>query len=83
MAIWTAGNVGAPRRTSEVPKPSEVYGRKGKVRRSARRVGASTVDYVLILAVMMPMVAWSIWASRQILGLAYEFLCVLVSWPFM
>jgi hypothetical protein len=38
---------------------------------------------VLILAVIMPLVLVAIIMSRQILGLAYEFLCVLVSWPFM
>ena len=58
--------------------------RRGHARtRPVRRSGAATVDYVLILAVIMPLVLMSIVASRQIMGLAFEFLCVLVSWPFM
>lgn len=48
-----------------------------------RRPGAASVDYVLILAVILPLVLISIAMSRQIMGLAYEFLCVLVAWPFM
>jgi len=52
-------------------------------RRPVRRRGSAAVDYVLILAVILPLVLISIVMSRQILGLAYEFLCVLVAWPFM
>jgi hypothetical protein len=54
-----------------------------KRRHPCRRAGAATVDYVLILAFIMPLVLISIVLSREILRLAYEFLCVLVSWPFM
>jgi len=43
----------------------------------------SSIDYVLILGVILPLVAACIALSRQILGLAFEFLCVLVTWPFM
>ncbi len=53
-----------------------------RVRRVPKR-GAASVDYVLILAVILPLVLISITMSRQIMGLAYEFLCVLVAWPFM
>jgi len=55
----------------------------GKPRVSLCRRGSASIDYVLILAVILPLVLLSIVASRQILGLAYEFLCVVVSWPFM
>jgi hypothetical protein len=54
-----------------------------KRRKSTRRSGAASVDYVLILAFIIPLVGISIAMSRQILGLVYEVLCVLVSWPFM
>jgi len=54
-----------------------------KQRTPRLRAGSATIDYVLILAVIMPLVLVAIIMSRQILGLAYEFLCVLVSWPFM
>ncbi len=50
---------------------------------STLRRGVSSIDYVLILGVILPLVAACIALSRQILGLAFEFLCVLVTWPFM
>jgi len=48
-----------------------------------RRKGAASIDYVLILGVILPLVGISIVMSRQIMGLVYEVFCVLVSWPFM
>jgi uncharacterized iron-regulated membrane protein len=52
-------------------------------RSSTQRRGAATIDYVLILAFILPLVGISIVLSREVLGLVYEVLCVLVSWPFM
>ena len=58
--------------------------RKRKRRRGFRnRRGAASVDYVLILAVILPLVAWMMTAGRQIILLAYEMVCLLVAWPFM
>jgi hypothetical protein len=68
------------------PTPRRRWLRAKRLRvtiRPAVRSGVATIDYVLILAVIMPLVLMAIIASRQILGLAFEFLCVLVSWPFM
>ena len=47
------------------------------------RAGAAAVDYVLILAVVLPMVALLMWASPRMIRLAYDLTCLLVSWPFM
>lgn len=60
-------------------------GRSRIVRRGVAvcRRGAASLDYVLILAVILPLVAMSIALSKQVMGLAYEVLCVVVSWPFM
>jgi len=69
MAFWTDG------------KLKRMRGRR--VRRTAHRRGSGSIDYVLILGVILPLVAMSIVASREILGRVYELLCVLVSWPFM
>ncbi len=69
MAFWTSRKLPAVR-----PR---------KPRKSPRRSGAASVDYVLILAFIIPLVGISIAMSRQIMGLVYEVLCVLVSWPFM
>lgn len=64
------------------------FGDRSKAARSGRAVrrgrkGAASLDYVLILAVLLPLVALSIALSKLVMGLAYEVLCVLVSWPFM
>lgn len=48
-----------------------------------RRVGAAAVDYVLILAVVLPMVTFLMWAGPRMIRLAYDLTCLLVSWPFM
>ena len=47
------------------------------------RVGASSLDYILILGVILPMVAAIIGYGRQALRVTYEMVCALVSWPFM
>ncbi len=48
-----------------------------------RRGGVAAVDYVLVLGVVLPLVAFIMWAGPRIIRLAYEMVCVLVSWPFM
>lgn len=48
-----------------------------------RRAGLATVDYVLILGVVLPLAAFIMWIGPRIIRLAYEMVCVLVSWPFM
>jgi len=35
------------------------------------------------LGVILPMVLFVMGAGRRIMALVYEFLCVVVSWPFM
>ena len=48
-----------------------------------RRAGSASVDYVLILGVILPMVVFIMRIGPRIIRLAYEMVCVLVSWPFM
>ncbi|MEO8499111.1 MAG: hypothetical protein ABI614_28940 [Planctomycetota bacterium] len=43
----------------------------------------ATLDYVLLLAIVLPAAAFALWASPRIMNLVYEMTCVLVSWPFM
>lgn len=58
--------------------------RRGRALRAAgSRAGAASLDYVLILGVVLPLVAFVMWAGPRIIRLAYEMICVLVSWPFM
>jgi hypothetical protein len=47
------------------------------------RAGAAALDYVLILGVVLPLAAFTMWIGPRIIRLAYEMVCVLISWPFM
>ncbi len=52
-------------------------------RKTTSRSGVASLDYVLILGVVLPMVAFILWIGPRIMGLAYEMVCALVAWPFM
>jgi len=43
----------------------------------------ASLDYVLILGVVFPLVVFIMWIGPRIMRLAYEMVCLLVSWPFM
>ncbi|MBM79054.1 MAG: hypothetical protein CMJ78_00475 [Planctomycetaceae bacterium] len=49
---------------------------------STRR-GASSVDYVLVLAVLFPLLAFAIPTGKTLMTRAYEMMCTMVAWPFM
>ena len=55
------------------------------IRRSRRnrRTGAATLDYVLVLLVVMPMVAFLLRIAPRVMNFVYEMTSVLVSWPFV
>ncbi|HOM17766.1 MAG TPA: hypothetical protein PK777_16390 [Thermoguttaceae bacterium] len=48
-----------------------------------KRRGAASLDYVLVLCVVLPMVAFMMTAGREIMWLTYEMLSTLITWPFM
>ena len=48
-----------------------------------RRAGVSTVDYILILCIVFPLVAFIVPAGKRMIELVYEMICVLIAWPFM
>lgn len=48
-----------------------------------RRRGVASLDYILVLGVVLPLVAFIMWAGPRMMRLAYEMLCVLISWPFV
>jgi hypothetical protein len=52
-------------------------------RKTHPRTGLASLDYVLILGVVLPMVTLIMGMGPRIMRLAYEMVCVLVSWPFM
>ena len=45
--------------------------------------GLATLDYVLVLGVILPLAAFLFRVGPMIIRLAYEMVCALVSWPFM
>ena len=47
------------------------------------RAGVSTLDYILVLGVVMPLMAFAIPAGKLIIQLTYEMVCTLVAWPMM
>jgi hypothetical protein len=49
----------------------------------AKRRGVSSMDYMLLLGVILPMAVFIFRVGPKIIRLAYEMVCVLVSWPFM
>lgn len=48
-----------------------------------RRQGVATLDYVLLLGVVLPLAGFVMWAGPRIMNLVYEMTCVLISWPFL
>jgi hypothetical protein len=48
-----------------------------------RRAGIASLDYVLVLGVVLPLLAFIMWAGPRIMRLAFDMVCVFVSWPFM
>jgi hypothetical protein len=50
---------------------------------SPRRAGVASLDYVLVLGVVLPMVVFIARVGPRIIRAAYEMVCVLLSWPFM
>lgn len=78
----------APLRPVEPGSPSRHSGRKGVCpvrsdRRPAHRRGVSSLDYMLVLGVILPMLVFIFRVGPRIIRLAYEMVSVMVSWPFM
>ena len=48
----------------------------------ARR-GAAALDYVLVMAVVLPLAGFLMWAGPRMMNLVYETTAVLISWPFL
>jgi hypothetical protein len=56
--------------------------RKTKPTRTKRR-GLATLDYVLLLGVIFPLVAFIFRIGPRAIRLTYDMVCGLVTWPFM
>lgn len=57
-------------------------GRRNRPSRRARR-GVAVFDYVLVLCVILPLVAFIMWVGPLIMNLTYQMITMLVTWPFM
>lgn len=55
----------------------------GQRRRGPQRAATATLDHVLILAFVLPMVVFIMRVGPRIIRAAYDVVCMLVSWPFM
>jgi hypothetical protein len=54
-----------------------------KNRKLAHRAGAAALDYALVLGIILPLIAMILRWGPKIIGLVYEMVSLLVSWPFM
>ena len=50
---------------------------------SKRRKGLATLDYFLVLGVIMPLAVFLFKVGPRIIRLVYDMTCAMVSWPFM
>ncbi len=69
----------AVRRQSSSSRIGRLRGRSGRL----QRLGAATLDYVLVLGAMLPMAAMSYYYASRIIRAVYQMTCALVCWPFM
>lgn len=53
-----------------------------RVSRRARR-GVATLDYALLIGIVLPLAAFVLVIAPQIMLRVYEMVCTMVSWPFM
>jgi hypothetical protein len=58
-------------------------GRQPARQTGRRRSGLSSLDYILVLGVILPLAAFIITAGKRMIQLVYEMIVVLMAWPFM
>jgi hypothetical protein len=56
---------------------------KATVGQQASRSGSATLDWILVIATMLPILAFVIPNSKRMMVLVWEMFCVQVSWPFL
>lgn len=47
-----------------------------------RRHGAASLDYVLVMGVVLPLVVFVYWVAPRMMNLVYELTSVVMGWPF-
>jgi hypothetical protein len=53
------------------------------VRRHQKRRGSSTIDYFLIICIVLPLAAFILRIAPRAMHSVYDLLTVVVAWPFM
>lgn len=48
-----------------------------------RRRGVATLDYVLVLGVILPLATFVLWVAPRMMQLVYEVLCLFMASPWM
>lgn len=57
--------------------------RRGVGRPSSRRRGVSSLDYMLVFGVVIPIMVGLFVVGPKLFNAAYQIMCTLISWPFM
>lgn len=76
------GGVNSGSRNSSVPAMKTLTRQSRQVIKHRRR-GVSSLDYMLVLGIILPLAAFVIPNGKRMIQLVYEMMAVLVSWPFM
>jgi hypothetical protein len=58
------------------------YNRRPRPPRRDRR-GVASLDYMLVIAVVLPIAGFIMWRGSRMMNLVYEMTAVLISWPFL
>jgi hypothetical protein len=54
----------------------------GQVRQGRRRRAAATLDYVLVMGIVLPLAVIVYKVAPRMMNLVYELTCVSMGWPF-
>ena len=76
------GGLNRDSRNPLVPAMKTLTRQSGQAKRHRRR-GLSSLDYMLVLGIVMPLALIVIPSGKRMIQLVYEMTTVLVSWPFM
>ena len=60
-----------------------VLERQRRLTRGSRRRGSATLDYVLVMGVVLPLATFVLWIAPRIMFRVYEMYCLFVAAPWM
>jgi hypothetical protein len=59
-----------------------MVGKLTKLRRRPRR-GSATIDYFLLICIILPLATFLMWIAPRAVQSVYDLFTVVVAWPFM